>query len=115
MFKKLFGSKKVTAEAVNPVIVPTDADRLFTETQQKAFDAIVPDADGYAKIGDVTHSLLNQQSQYITRYMDGSNPSVPTLVDGLRVDVSSITHHEYRIHLDDAQEFIARVRAHRGR
>lgn len=116
MFKNLFSrTQKTETVAVNPVVVPADEDYVLTEKQQKAFDALVADKDGFVHIGDVTHGLMNQQSQYITRYMDGSNSSIPVLVSDLRVDVSSSSHHEYRIHLEDVLEFVARVRAHRGR
>lgn len=104
------------AEKPSVVSVPAPAEKDYTLTaeEQKAFDALVADENGFVRIGDVTHGLLHQQSQYISRYMDGSKSS-PVLVDGLRVDVSSSTHHEYRIHLDDAIEFTARVRAFRTR
>jgi hypothetical protein len=107
----LFGRSKTQA-VTTPEAAPLDY--TLTEKQQAAFDSLTADADGFVRIGDVTHGLLNQQSQYITRYMDGSNPSVPVLVDGLRVNVDSSSHHEYTIHRNDALEFIARVKAHRS-
>lgn len=115
MFKfKGFGKTKQEATPVAPVAVTTEADYVLTEKAQVAFESLEWDENGMVKIGDVTHGLLNQQSQYITRYMDGS-PSFPVLVDGLRVDVSSSTHHEYTIHHEDILEFVARVKAYRSR
>lgn len=108
---KLFGQAK--AKPVSSTVV-APLDYTLTEKEQSAFESLVADADGFVRIGDVTHGLLHQQSQYISRYMDGSNPSVPVLVDGLRVDVSSVTHHEYTIHRDDVLEFVARVKGHRS-
>lgn len=112
-----FGKKtKAAAQVETPAVpAPTAEHYVLTEAQQKAFDALVVDKDGFVQIGDVTHGIFNQQSQYISRYMDGSNPNSPVLVDGLRVDVDSITHHEYRIHAEDVLEFVARVRAFRNR
>lgn len=111
MFKLFSKTEKVAPVAPSPAV----EDIVLSAEQQKAFDVLVPDEDGFVRIGNVTHGLLREQSQYITRYMDGSNPRVPVLVDGLRVDVSSSSHHEYRIHRDDAIQFISRVKAHRGR
>lgn len=108
-----FGKKtKAAAQETAPVVpAPTAENYVLTEEQQQKFDALVVDNEGFVNIDDVTHGIFRQQSQYITRYMDGSNPSVPVLVDGLRVDVDSVTHHEYRIHAEDVLEFVARVRA----
>lgn len=108
-----FGKTKQESAPVASVVVTTDADYVLTEKAQAAFDSLEQDENGMVKIGDVTHGMLNQQSQYITRYMDGS-PKAPSLVDGLRVDVSSDSHHEYTIHHDDVLEFVARVKAHRS-
>lgn len=115
----MFGLGKKTKAAAQvettAVPAPTAEHYVLTEAQQKAFDALVADKDGFVNIDDVTHGIFKQQSQYITRYMDGSNPNIPVLVDGLRVDVDSSTHHEYRIHVEDVVEFVARVRAVRNR
>lgn len=108
-----------TRKSSAPVVVakatatPAAEDYVLNEKQQEKFNALEADAQGFVKIGDVTHGLMNMQSQYITRYMDGSNPSIPVLVDGLRVNVDSISHHEYTIHKDDVLEFVARVKANR--
>lgn len=113
MFNPFKAFKKTETVSATVTVKTTEEDYALTDKQQNAFDALVADKDGFVLIGDVTHGLMNQQSQYITRYMDGSNPSIPVLVDDLRVDVSSSTHHEYRIHLEDVLEFVARVRASR--
>lgn len=114
MFSLFAKKSKPEAKPVNAVKAPTEKHYVLTENQQAAFDELVPDEEGFVKIGDVTHGIMNQQSQYISRYMDGCIPSIPVLVDGLRVDVTSFTHHEYRIHRDDVLEFVARVRAQRN-
>ena len=112
-----FGKKtKAAAQAQTPAVpAPTAEHYILTEAQQKAFDALTVDSEDFVNIDDVTHGIFRQQSQYISRYMDGSNANIPVLVDGLRVDVDSVTHHEYRIHAEDVLEFVARVRAVRNR
>lgn len=108
-----FGKKKTSEESV---VVPSPSAEHYalTDSELAALKALKADKDGFAAIGDVTHGLLHQQSQYISRYMDGSVRE-PNLVEGLRVDVTGTSHHDYRIHQDDALEFVARVRAWRQR
>lgn len=113
MFNLFKSSRKGETVPAVTFTAPTGADYTLAEDQEVAFNALVADNEGFVNIDDVTHGLMNQQSQYITRYMDGSNPTVPVLVEGLRIDVSSSTYHEYRIHRDDVREFVARVKAHR--
>lgn len=110
----MFGKKNKKAEDTVSVPAPTEKHYALTENEQKTLNELVADSEGYVRIGDVTHGLLNQQSQYISEYMDGRSTS-PVLVDGLRVDVESFSYHQYRIHRDDVHEFIARVRAWRNR
>ena len=109
-----FGKKTVGKTAV---VIPAPVARHYdlTEQEQEALVALESDKSGFVAIGDVTHGLLHQQPQYITCYMDGRKSNSPVLVGGLRVDVSSSTYHEYRIHQDDVVEFVARVRAWQGR
>lgn len=107
--------KNVTTTAVS-VPTPSEAHYALTESEQKAFDSMATDAAGFVRIGDVTHGLLHQQSQYISRYMDNSDPArSPFLATGLRISADSSSYHEYAIHKADALEFVARVRAFRNR
>ena len=108
-----FGKKQDTEEAL-VIPAPTEKHYALTEEDQKVIAKMVPNEDGYVKIGDFVHGLLNQQSQYASEYMDGRSAS-PFLADGLRVDTTSFSYHEYRIHRDDVHEFVARVRAWRNR
>lgn len=111
-------TKKQKTVTTTAVIVPTpsEAHYALTELEQKAFDSIATDVDGFVRLDDVTHGLLHQQSQYISRYMDNSNPErSPFLATGLRINAESSSYHEYTIHKADALEFVARVRAFRNR
>ena len=110
-----FGKKKTVKVSEVVIPVPSPEHYVLADTEQSALNALVVDGDGFVAIGDVTHGLLHQQPQYITSYMDGRKESNPVLVDGLRVDIESVSYHEYRIHRDDVVEFVARVRAWRNR
>ncbi|MBC9704848.1 MAG: hypothetical protein H9W81_07710 [Enterococcus sp.] len=111
----MFGFSKKTQEPQEETIPAPKAEHyVLTEAQQAAYSGMIEDMDGYVKIGDVSHYMLNQQSQYISEYMDGRSAS-PILVEGLRVKLDDISYHQYRIHYDDVPEFIARVRAWRNR
>lgn len=114
----LFGFKKPKTETVvaeAPVATPTDEDYILTADEQRAFDDLIVYTDGMVNIDDVTHGLLHQQSQYISRHLDKSVPRVPFLGEGLRFEVDSSSHHDYNIHKDDVLEFVARVKAARRR
>lgn len=112
-----FGKKQDTAKVAGPVVPqPTEAHYALTEAEQNAFDSMTTDADGFVRIGDVTHGLLRQQSQYISRYMDNVDPErSPFLAADLKINTESTSYHEYTIHKADVLEFVARVRAFRTR
>ena len=112
-----FGKKQDAATVAGPVVPqPTEAHYALTEAEQNAFDSMTTDAYGFVRIGDVTHGLLRQQSQYISRYMDNVDPErSPFLAAGLKVNTESSSYHEYTIHKADVLEFVARVRAFRTR
>jgi hypothetical protein len=112
----IFGKKQQDTVSFPVIPQPTEAHYALTEAQQTAFDSMDVDADGFVRLDDVTHGLLHQQSQYISRYMDDENSTrSPFLAAGLRINTDSVSHHEYKIHKDDAPEFVARVRAFRNR
>jgi len=68
------------------------------------------DLAGFVRFGDVAHRLLNQQSQYASRYIDGKIDGYPNLGFGLRFYGESDNYHDVRIHKDDIEEFIRRYR-----
>lgn len=115
----MFGIFSKKQQATTPTVIvpqPTEAHYALTESEQNAFDSMATDADGFVRIGDVTHGLLRQQSQYISRYMDNVDPErFPFLAAGLKINTDSSSYHEYTIHKADVLEFVARVRAFRTR
>lgn len=105
MFKRK--SKPVTEL---PVTVP--AAYVLNSEQTEALTALAIDADNMVNLGDITRSVLREQPQYIASHFSGLK-GTKVLTDGLRVDVTSSSYHEYRIHSEDALEFIARLRTYR--
>jgi hypothetical protein len=76
--------------------------------------AATPDAEGFVQFGDVSRYRLGQQCQYGSRYVDGSIPGCANLGEGLRFRGSTNDYHSLRIHIDDVDEFVSRVRRHRA-
>jgi hypothetical protein len=114
----MFGmfTKKQAATVAVVIPAPTEEHYALTESQQNRFDSMTTDENGFVRLGDVTHGLLNQQSQYISRYMDNIDPNrYPFLADGLKINTESTSYHEFTIHKTDVLEFVARFRAYRNR
>lgn len=70
------------------------------------------DSDGYVDFGDVGRGELGLQSQYSSRYISGLDR--PKLAEGLKVKGNPDDYHFLKIHKDDVDEFVRRVKAHRG-
>lgn len=86
----------------------------FSDDQGQAFTQLEVDDEGYVRLGDLTQAILRQQVQYISFHFDGTS-EYPILTDGLKVKgLTSVSYHDYAIHLDDAKTFIARLRAYRA-
>lgn len=111
----IFGRNK--PQVATAVVIPAPAERhyLLTNEQGQTFEKLPRDENGFVRIGDFTHGLLNQQSQYIAEHMDGVRERTPVLTEGLRTNIESSSHHQYTIHIDDVKEFVARVKAWRNR
>lgn len=74
------------------------------------------DKEGYVYFGDVAIEVLNQQSQYASRYVDnwaGHDNEYPKLGDGLRIKGNSADYHFMKIHKDDIDEFVKRYKEYR--
>lgn len=72
------------------------------------------DEAGYVDFGDVARGELHMQSQYASRYVSGLDRE--KLSDGLRITGDpNDNYHALRIHKDDVEEFVQRVRAQRSR
>lgn len=70
---------------------------------------------GYAMFGDVARKQIGQQSQYASRYIDGTLEGYPALGEGLRFKGDPKSYHSVRIHRDDIPEFVRRYREHTGK
>lgn len=69
------------------------------------------DSEGFTSLGEVARVRLGEQCQYVARYVAGTD-RVPALGEGLRITGTVADYHGMRIHRDDVDEFVARVRAH---
>ncbi len=72
------------------------------------------DSEGFVRFGDVALHLLDEQSQYASRYIDGKIEGYPDLGDGLKFNGKSRDYHTIRIHKDDIEEFVKRFQEHRN-
>jgi hypothetical protein len=105
----MFKRKNKAAE-VAPLTVP--AAYILTDEQNEALATLEADTNGMVRLGDLTRRVLGEQVQYISYHFTGT-AGRKVLTEGLRVDASSFSYHEYRIHIEDCHEFIARLRTHR--
>lgn len=75
--------------------------------------------------GDVARQRVGMQCQYASRYVSGECPkdyqdeypdvaSDPQFGDELRVEGDAGNYHGIRIHADDVDEFVARMKLVRG-
>lgn len=74
------------------------------------------DEEGFVNLGDIARGLIGRQSQYISRFIDKLDPQYPNLGDSLRLknvfkeDKGTGSYHDYKIHKDDIEEFVKRVK-----
>ena len=80
------------------------------QEKEKIFET---DENGYVDFGDVSRALLGQQSQYVSRYVDGILEGYPKLGEGLHVEGNSEDYHSMKIHKDDVTEFVGRYKDYR--
>jgi len=66
----------------------------------------------WVNFGDVARKRLNEQCQYVSRYVGGRHGS-PDLGGGLRFQGDPTDYHDLLIHRDDVDEFVRRVEVHR--
>jgi len=70
------------------------------------------DKNGYLKIGDFSTQELQRQSKSVAAFLDGdegTNPDINLGTD-LKFQGSSGNYSDMKIHTDDLEEFIKRVR-----
>ena len=72
------------------------------------------DSEGYLSIGSFSTQELKRQSKNIASLLDGDEGASPeyNLGRGLRYTGSSGNYSDMRIHIDDLEDFIQRVREH---
>ncbi len=68
---------------------------------------------GFVNFGEfVALPLLQEQSQYASRYVDGFHGEYPNLGKGLLFIGDPRDYHELLIYKDDIEEFVCRVKKH---
>ncbi|MFA6585695.1 MAG: hypothetical protein WCS86_00860 [Candidatus Paceibacterota bacterium] len=74
------------------------------------------DSEGYIYVRDFAIPELDRQTKNIASLLDGEEGTMPeyNLGIGLRHKGSAGNYSEMKIHIDDLQEFIWRVKAHYG-
>lgn len=70
------------------------------------------DIAGYVHFGDVARDRCGMQCQYCRHYLAGEH-GCPDLGSDLRWHGDTTDYHKLKIHQDDADEFVRRVRTHR--
>lgn len=73
--------------------------------------------DNFVDFGDVSRKELKMQCQYAARYIDGKIPGWENLGEGLRFtgfdsNGNINNYHAMKIHRDDVNEFVRRVKSH---
>ncbi|MCI0542630.1 hypothetical protein L0Y69_02690 [bacterium] len=74
------------------------------------------DAEGYVRVGDFAVQELGKQSKSVAAFLDGDEGQAPeyNLGNGLRFLGSSGNYSGMKLHVDDIEEFIQRVRKYYG-
>jgi hypothetical protein len=65
------------------------------------------DKDGFVELGEL-RKILDQQTQYIARYTE-----IESIRQNLRFKNLDQDYHDFKIHKDDIDEFIDRIRTYR--
>ncbi len=74
------------------------------------------DKSGYLGIGDFCIQVLRRQSKSVAAFLDGDEGADPNinLGAGLKFQGSSGNYSDMKIHIDDLEEFVKRVRGFYG-
>lgn len=83
---------------------------IDSDGEEKVFET---DENGYVDFGDISRTLLGQQSQYVSRYVDGKMEGYPKLGEGLQFKGDSEDYFSMKIHKNNVMEFIKRYKANR--
>ena len=71
------------------------------------------DKNGFCDFGHVSEVELDMQDQYASRYINGAIAGYPKLGEGLRILGDPSNYHALKIHKDDIDEFVRRVKEFR--
>ena len=74
------------------------------------------DKDGFVYVGDFSTQELRRQSKSVAAFLDGEEGAEPgtNLGNGIRFKGSSGNYSDMKVHIDDLEEFIERVRNYYG-
>lgn len=74
------------------------------------------DKNGFIYVGDFATQELKRQSKSVASFLDGEEGAEPdiNLGNGIRFTGSSGNYSDMKIHVDDLEEFIKRVRNYYG-
>lgn len=78
------------------------------------------DNEGFVKLGDISRALFGRQTQYVSRLIDGTDSEYPNLGESLRFKnvfkdgKGTGNYHDYKIHKDDIDEFVRKVKEYYG-
>ncbi|MBP9782708.1 MAG: hypothetical protein KBC50_03195 [Candidatus Pacebacteria bacterium] len=74
------------------------------------------DKEGFVSIGDFATQELKRQSKSIAAFLDGDEGIQPEINfgEGIRFKGSSGNYSDMKVHVDDLEEFIKRVRDYYG-
>ncbi len=82
----------------------------YINIKEKYLDKI--DSDGFLRIGEFANQELKRQSKSVAGLVDGEEGTNPEIFfgRGLRYKGSAGNYPDMKIHIDDLEEFIKRVK-----
>ena len=86
---------------------------VFTSEELAELEALKVDGENLVSIGEISNLWLGEQTQFVSRYFHGKMEEYPLMVEGLRFSGDLRNHHSWKLHKEDVQEFIIRVRRYR--
>ena len=74
------------------------------------------DKEGFVYVGDFATQELKRQSKSVAAFLDGEEGTEPDihLGNGIRFKGSSGNYSDMKVHIDDLEEFINRVKNYYG-
>jgi hypothetical protein len=74
------------------------------------------DPDGYIYVGDFASAELKKQSKSLAALLDGEGGTIPeyNFGEGLKYKGNSGNYSDMKIHIDDVDTFVQRVKSHFG-